>query len=233
MAPASTAQVSIRSFVICANLFLIRSTDAARNRYIRQHDAKTLAQLICRGEYQMKKFRLMVMIFGMAMLVPVTGAAQSIGEISELSPEDRRAYMQSMSEEERQAKRAEWRAEMEAMPEADRNAIREKMGANRPQRGGKDREAMRERWNSMSDEERAAAKAQRQQQKAQRREAWESMSDEERAIIKAERQQKKAQHRENWQSMSDEERAAARAKFGKKKGHRKSGGPKPQGDSGE
>lgn len=155
----------------------------------------------------MKKFRLMLMISGLTMLFPVAGIAQSVGEISELSPEDRRAYMQSMSEEERQAKRAEWRAEMEAMPEADRKAIREKMGANRPQRGGRDREAMRERWNSMSDEERAA--------------------------MKAERDQKKAQHRETWQSMSDEERAAARAKFGKKKGHRKSGGPKPQSDSGE
>lgn len=155
----------------------------------------------------MKKFRLMLMISGLTMLFPVAGIAQSVGEISELSPEDRRAYMQSMSEEERQAKRAEWRAEMEAMPEADRKAIREKMGANRPQRGGRDREAMRERWNSMSDEE------------------W--------AAMKAERDQKKAQHRETWQSMSDEERAAARAKFGKKKGHRKSGGPKPQSDSGE
>ena len=69
----------------------------------------------------MKKFRLLLMISGLTMLFPVAGFAQSLEEISELSPEDRRAYMQSMSEEERQAKRAEWREQMNAMPEAERN----------------------------------------------------------------------------------------------------------------
>jgi len=160
----------------------------------------------------MKKFRLLLMVTGLTLLIPVAGIAQSVGEISELSPEDRRAYMQSMSEDERKAKRAEWRAEMQAMPEADRNAVREKMAADRPQRGGRDREAAREHWESMSDEERAAAKAQRQERKAQRRETWESMSD--------------------------EERAAARQKFGQKNGQRKGGGrkgggQKPQVDSAE
>ncbi len=146
----------------------------------------------------MKKFRLLIMMSGLALLLPVTGIAQSVSDISELSPEDRRAYMQSMSEDERRAKREEWRAQMQAMPEADRNAMREKMAASRPQRGNRDREAMRERWESMSDEERAAAKAQRQE--------------------------RKQQHREAWESMTDEERAAARDKFGKQKGHGKSGG---------
>ena len=59
------------------------------------------------------------------------------------------------------------------------------------------------------------------------------MSDEERAAVKAQRQERKAQHRQAWESMSDEERAAARAKFGKKKGHRKGGGRQTQGDSAE
>lgn len=153
----------------------------------------------------MKKCRLLLMISGLSLLFPVAGIAQSVGEISELSPEDRRAYMQSMSEDERKAKRAEWRAELDAMPEADRKAIRKKMAADRPERGDGNREARRERWESLSDEERAAAKAQRQEKKAQRRAAWESMSD--------------------------EERAAAREKFGNKKGHRKPGGRKPQGGS--
>ena len=155
----------------------------------------------------MKKFRLLLMISGLTLFVPIAGLAQSVAEFSELSPEDRRAYMQSMSEEERRAKRAEWRAEMESLPESERKAIREKMAANRPQRGGRDREAMRERWESMSDEERAAARAQRQERKAERRAAWESMTDEERA-----------QHRE---------------KFGKRKGHGMDGMHKPRGDGAE
>lgn len=155
----------------------------------------------------MRKFRLLFVIAGLSLLIPVAGMAQSVAEFSELSPEDRRAYMHSMSEEERQAKRTEWRAEMEALPEAERKAIREKMAANRPQRGGRDREAMRERWESMSDEERAAARAKRQQRKAERRAAWEAMSDEERA-----------QHRE---------------KFGKRNGHGKGGIHKPRGDGAE
>jgi len=146
----------------------------------------------------MKKFRLMIMMSGLALLLPVTGITQSVTDISELSPDDRRAYMQSMSDEERQAKREQWRAEMDAMPEADRKAMRKKMAANRPQRGSGDRAAMRERWESMSDEERAAAKVQRKERKAQRRETW--------------------------NAMTDEERAAARQKFGKKKGHGKAGG---------
>ena len=107
----------------------------------------------------MKKFRLLIMMSALTLLVPVTGIAQSVSDISELSPEDRRAYMQSMSQEERQAKREQWRTEMDAMPEADRKAMRAKMAADRPQRGNRDREAMRERRESMSDEERAAAKA--------------------------------------------------------------------------
>ena len=146
----------------------------------------------------MKKFRLMIMMSGLALLLPVSGIAQSVSDISELSPEDRRAYMQSMSDEESQAKREQWRAEMDAMPEADRKVMREKMAAGRPQRGDGDRAAMRERWESMSDEERAAAKAERKERKAQRRETW--------------------------NAMTDEERAAARQKFGNKKGRGKAGG---------
>jgi predicted Fe-S protein YdhL (DUF1289 family) len=233
MPPTSAAQTSTLNVAITANLVPVRSTEGIVERYMDEHSADARDDQICKGEYQMNKFRSLLMISGLSLLMPAAGIAQSVDEISELSPEDRRAYMQSMSEEERQAKRAEWRAQMEAMPEAERNAMREKMAANRPQRGGRDREAMRQRWESMSDEERAAAKAERHQKKAERRAAWESMSDEERAAVKAQRQERKAQHRQTWESMSDEERAAARAKFGKKKGHHKAGGRQPQGDNAE
>ena len=152
----------------------------------------------------MKKFRLLIMMSGLTLLLPITGIAQSVSDLSELSPEDRRAYMQSMSQEERQAKREQWQAEMQGMPEADRKAMHEKMAANRPERGNRDRAAKRERWESMSDEERAAAKGQRQE--------------------------RKQQHREAWNSMTDEERAAARERFGHNKGPGKSGGRQHKGE---
>ncbi|NIQ26075.1 MAG: hypothetical protein GTN88_05945, partial [Gammaproteobacteria bacterium] len=101
----------------------------------------------------MKEIRLMIVGSALALL-PITGLAQSVAEISELGPEERRAYMQSMSPEEREALREQWRAELDAMPAEEREAVRDRMRANRPQ--GRDRAAMRERWESMSDEERDA-----------------------------------------------------------------------------
>ncbi len=169
------------------------------------------------GEYQMKQFPLAFVAFALSLL-PFAALAQSISEISELGPEERREYMQSMSKEERQAMREKWHDEMAALPQEERDTIRERMRANRP--GGGDRTAMRERWASMSDEERAAFKEQRKAEKAERRQHWESMSEEERAAVRAERKERKAARREHWKSMSDEERAAARHKMGKRKGKR-------------
>ena len=137
----------------------------------------------------MNKIRLVFVASAMTLL-PIAAFAQSVSEISELGPDERRAYMHSMSKEERQAMREKWREEMDAMPQEEREAMRERMRAQRP--GGGDRAAMRQRWDSMSDEERAAFREQRKAQKAERR--------------------------QKWQSMSDEERAAAREKMGTKKG---------------
>lgn len=130
--------------------------------------------------------------------------------------------------------REQWRAELDAMPTEEREAIRERMRANRPEGG--DREGRRERWQSMSDEERAAMHAERQERRAERRERWESMSDEERAAVQAQRQERKAERRQRWESMTDEERAAAREKMRNQKAIRHHRGePKPAnpgGDSG-
>lgn len=134
----------------------------------------------------MQKLRLILMASGLALLLPVTGYTQSISDIKDLSPEDRRAYMQSMSPDERSAMRDRWRAELEAMPEDERRAFRESMAANRPE-GARNRDARRERWESMSDEERSDARRMREERMLQRREKWESMSDEERAAARDEK----------------------------------------------
>ena len=65
------------------------------------------------------------------------------------------------------------------------------------------KQARREQWENMSEEERAAARAQREERKAKRkaahRERFESMSEEEREAVRARRQ-----------NMSEEERQALR-----------------------
>jgi hypothetical protein len=139
-----------------------------------------------RGEYQMQKLRLIILASGLALLLPVTGYTQSVSDIQDLSPEERRAYMESMSPDERAAMREKWRAELDAMPEEERRAMRERMAADRPE-GQRNRAAMRERWESMSEEERAAARLKREQIRAQRREHWESMSEEERTAAREKR----------------------------------------------
>jgi len=138
----------------------------------------------------MNKLRLTVLATGLALLLPVAGYAQSISEVNAMDPEDRRAYMESMSPQERQQMRNKWREELQSMPEEERKAINKNMAADRP--GGKrNREAMRQRWEAMSDEERAAAREKKAQRKQQRREKWESMSDEERAAARQKRADRK------------------------------------------
>jgi len=139
----------------------------------------------------MQSLRLILLASGLAVLIPVTGYAQSLAEIQELSREDRRAYMESMSPDERVAMREQWHREFDAMSDEEHEAIRARRAANRPDgatgRRKENRAERRERWESMSDEERAAMREQRGRTRAERRERWESMSDEERAALREKR----------------------------------------------
>ncbi|NCF72727.1 MAG: hypothetical protein GWP67_04385 [Gammaproteobacteria bacterium] len=128
----------------------------------------------------------------LSILLPFAAYGQSINDLYGMSPEDRRTYMESMSDDERTAMREKWREEYENLPEEEKRAIREQRAASQDGRG-RDREAMRQRWDSMSEEERAATKDRYQEQKERRREQWESMSDEERAAARASRGERKGQ----------------------------------------
>jgi len=135
-----------------------------------------------------------LVVSSLSLLLPLTAWAQSVSEIRAMNPEDRRAYMQSMSEEERTAKREQWRAEFDALPEAEKEAIRKQRSAQRDGRDkNRDREAMRQRWESMSDEERAAAKDRRLARDEERRTRWASMSDEEKATARARHDKQRGQ----------------------------------------
>jgi len=130
----------------------------------------------------------------LSILLPFAAYGQSISDLQGMSPEDRRVYIESMSDDERTAMREKWRAEYENLPEEEKMAIREQRAANQKGRaGGRDREAMRQRWDAMSEEERAAAKERRNAQNEKRRAQWESMSEEERAAARAKRGEQKGQ----------------------------------------
>lgn len=136
----------------------------------------------------MRTIQKILVVSSLSLLLPFAATAQSISDIRAMSPEDRRAYMESMSEEERTAMREQWRAEFDALPDAEKEAIRSQRAAQRDGRDrNRDREAMRQRWESMSDEERAVAKERRLARDAERRARWESMSDEEKAAARARR----------------------------------------------
>ena len=49
--------------------------------------------------------------------------AQSLTEFHNMTPDEKRAYMDSLSEQERQAKREQWRAERDAMSDEQRAAM--------------------------------------------------------------------------------------------------------------
>ena len=119
-------------------------------------------------------------------ILPCSAFAQSIQDIQALSPEDRKAYMQSMSEDERAAMKQKWRAEYAALPAAEQQAMRDQRRANGDRRG-KDREAMREQMASLSPEERETAKtemrAKKDAKREERRARWDAMSEEERAAV--------------------------------------------------
>ena len=136
-----------------------------------------------------------------SLMLPLAVAAQSFSDMQALSKEDRRAYIESMSEDERTAMRSKWRAEFDALPDEQRAVIREQRAGNRGAegRGGKgqrgDREAMQSRWDSMSEEERAAMTERRRANKEKRRADWGAMSEEERAAAREQRGGQKGQRK--------------------------------------
>ena len=156
----------------------------------------------------MQKLRLLLLASGLALLLPVTGYTQSVSDMADLSAEDRRTYMESMSPDERAAMREKWRSEREGLSDEERMALRERMAANRPEGAGKKRKERhaqrREQWESMSEEERAAKRAARAEKKAQRRAQWDSMSEEERAEARKNRREGKHHGKQDRRRTRDE-----------------------------
>jgi hypothetical protein len=162
----------------------------------------------------MRTIQKIFVVSSLSLLLPVIASAQSVSEIRAMSPEDRRTYMHSMSEEERTAKREQWRAEFDALPEDEKEAIRKQRFAQRDGRDqNRDRGAMRQRWESMSDEGRAAAKDRRLAKDDERRARWESMNDEEKAAARA---------------RHDEQRGGRGGQGGKQRHHDRPGTDQPE-----
>lgn len=53
----------------------------------------------------MKKLRLLLLASGLALLLPVAAYTQSVSDFADLGPEERRAYMETLSPDERAAAR--------------------------------------------------------------------------------------------------------------------------------
>lgn len=121
--------------------------------------------------------RFLALALSSALLaLPFAAQAQSLGDFHDLTPEEKRDYWDSLSEQERQVKREQWRAERDAMSDEERAV----MHAERMAR----REEMRASWNALSDEEKQARRDAMRAQREERRAMWESMSAEERAAIR-------------------------------------------------
>jgi hypothetical protein len=56
------------------------------------------------------------------VVLPLALQAQSLSDFHDLGPEEKRAYWDSMSEQERHEKREQWRAERDAMSDEERAA---------------------------------------------------------------------------------------------------------------
>lgn len=110
------------------------------------------------------------------LALPLGLQAQSLSEFHDMGPDEKRAFMESLSEQERQAKREQWRAERDAMSDEERAA----MHAERVAR----REEMRARWNALSEEEKQARRETMRAHREERRAMRESMSPEERAAMR-------------------------------------------------
>ena len=121
----------------------------------------------------MQTLRLSLAVAAALLALPLAASAQSIEDLRDMSPQERRAYVEGLSAEEREALRAE------------RDSRRAQRAENRA--------AMREHWQSMSAEEREAARQQHRERVEQRRQHWESMSDEDKAAAR----QRFRDHRHN------------------------------------
>lgn len=108
-----------------------------------------------------------LVVSSLSLLLPFVASAQSISEIRAMGPEDRRAYMESLSKDERATKREQWRSEFDALPEEEKQAIREQRMAARDRHRAREDER-RKRWDSMSEEEKAAARARRDEHRGKR-----------------------------------------------------------------
>jgi hypothetical protein len=109
----------------------------------------------------MQKLRLILAVTGAALVLPLATSAQSVDDLREMSPQERREYIEGLSPEERETLRAERRAHRTEQ-----------------------RAAMREHWQSLSDEEREAARQAHRERVEQRRQHWESMSEEDKAAAR-------------------------------------------------
>jgi len=132
------------------------------------------------------------LLVAVSLLLPLAAFPQSLSDLQAMSAEDRRIYIESMSDDERTAMQSKWRAEFEQLPEEEKAAIREQRGKNRDGKG-RDREAMQKRWDAMSEEERAAMTERRHAYQQKRRAEWDAMSEDERAAAREQRAEHKGQ----------------------------------------
>jgi hypothetical protein len=135
----------------------------------------------------MNTLRLILAASGLALLLPSVSFADLADGLDEMSPEERREYIQNLSEEDRLQLREQKRAEWQAMSDEERRAARDRYQRNRE----KNRAAMRQNWENMSEEERAVARQQYKEREAQRRETWNNMSDEEKAVARQRMQEQR------------------------------------------
>ena len=120
---------------------------------------------------------------GLMLLVPAAGLAQVPDGLEDMTLEQRREYVQSLSGEERQALKKQLRARWEGMTEEERAAARRQQ----EERRNANREARRQQWESMSEEERAAAREKRESRKQKQRAEWDNMSAEEKEAARQRR----------------------------------------------
>lgn len=109
----------------------------------------------------MQTIQKILLISAISLMLPLAASAQTIQDVQAMSPEDRRAYMEAMSDDERAAMREKWRGEFDSMSDEEKQAVREKRRSGHRA----DRKA---RWDSMSEEERAAAREKRGERKGTR-----------------------------------------------------------------
>lgn len=128
----------------------------------------------------MQTLRLILTVAGAALALPLAVAAQSVDDLKDMSPQERRDYVEGLSAEEREALRAERRAQWESMSDEERAAAGDRKRAHRAEH----RAAMHEHWQSLSAEEREAALQKHRERVEQRRQHWDSMSREDKAAAR-------------------------------------------------